>query len=229
MLHWSGLCHPHPAPSRNPASSLFPHHPVLPRLCAATGTHPWVPRKPGGVLGHPGGFPPGPSRPAALQEEAGGEGEVTKMPQQQRMNRDPPSSSTPYAVPPFPSRTALPALPPPPGRQVLLASARSPAFSRSPCLSLSRLSLSFLHSPSFPFLVPSSLLIPWSPWTGAEGPAVEVRGRTQVEGGLGVSWYQVSSQRDVRRGHVWTAGLGAPRPFECVGVGGGCRGVRLGY
>ena len=40
---------------------------------------------------------------------------------------------------------------------------RLAGVSSSLCLSVSRLSLSLFHSPSFPFPVPSSLLTPWSP------------------------------------------------------------------
>ncbi|XP_047630225.1 collagen alpha-1(I) chain-like [Phacochoerus africanus] len=51
---------------------------------------------------------------------------------------------------------------------------RPPAFPHSPHLSLGRPSLaSPIHAPSFPFPVPTYLLTPWSPRTGAEGRAVE--------------------------------------------------------
>lgn len=63
---------------------------------------------------------------------------------------------------------------------------RPPAFPHSPRLSLGRPSLaSPILAPSFPFPVPTYLLTPWSPRTGAEGRAVEVRGRTGLGGRRG--------------------------------------------
>ena len=70
---------------------------------------------------------------------------------------------------------------------------------------------------SFP--VPSSHTL--ESRTGAEGRAVEVRGRTEVGVGwaLGVSWYQERvDQRGVRRDPLQVVGPGAPRTFACVGL-----------
>lgn len=117
---------------------------------------------------------------------------------------------------------------PPPLRPVPHGPAGLPAFPRSPCLSRRRLSLSLFHSPSFPFPVPS-LLAPWSPRTGAEGRAVEVRGRIEVGGRTGRVLVPSVQPEGYEKMTSVGSRAGGSKNFGRVGVGGGRRSVRPGY
>lgn len=201
-----------------PPPSL-PH--ALPLLCAATWTRPWVPRKPGGALGVPGGSPC-PSRLAAVQREAGGE-EARRC----CCSRSAPAGTAlhtpPCAVPSraFPSRASARlnlllggGFPTPlPGPRRFIPGPARPRQAQSLPLPL-----------PFPFRVPSYLLIPRSPRTGAEGRAVEVRGRRRW-GGDWVCPGTEGPARGIEERICVGSRAGGSKDLGCIGVGEGCRGA----
>lgn len=182
----SGPGRSRPVPSRNGAPS--PSHPARPCLCATTGTRPWVPRKPAGRWETPEATRPAPggSRRSGERREGGEKREdaAAAAAEDQGPAIPVPALRGPASPPAFPSRASAPPQPPAPKPVPHAPSSRPPpppAFSRSPCGSLRRLSLSFPLPLSF-LSLPGALFSSqsWSPWAGAEGRAMEVRGRTEV-------------------------------------------------